>query len=192
MSYAIFGGSFDPVHLGHLFIADEVIHAFGYERVIFVPAYQAPHKNDRPSAAEEDRLAMLQAAVADRPEFEIDEYELEQREVSYTINTIRYLRERYPDEPRPGLIIGDDLTHGFATWREADKLPQLVDILVAYRQGEIDTSQIGRYRRIDNAPLPVSSSEIRARIRGGRNFRYLVPDTVHAMITAQSLYREVR
>ena len=189
MSYAIFGGSFDPVHLGHLFIADEVLHAFGYDRVIFVPAYRSPHKDDRPSAGEEDRLVMLQAAIADRPEFTIDEFELEQRGISYTIGTVHYLLDRYPDEPNPGLIIGDDLTHNFSQWREVKKLQQLVDILVAYREGAIDTGQVGRYKRIDNAPLPVSSSEVRARIRSGRNFRYLVPDAVHAMITAQSLYR---
>ncbi len=191
MSYAVFGGSFDPVHHGHLFIADEVINGFGYDRVIFVPAYRNPHKEQAPSADEEDRLVMLQAAVADRPEFEVEEYELEQKGASYTINTVEYLLNRYPDEPRPGLIIGDDLTPSFSQWERVEELRQLVDILVAYREGGEELTAVGPHRRIDNAPLPVSSSEVRARIRSGRNFRYLVPDAVHAIITAQSLYREV-
>ncbi len=192
MNVAMLGGSFDPVHIGHLFIAEEVKLSLGYDRIIFVPAYQPPHKDNRPEANDEARLAMLRLAVNGREDFEIDSYEIDRQGVSYTIDTVAYLEDRLSVAGKLGLIIGDDLVDTFDTWKNADELSSRVDIIVATRD-MIDGRQarsglLNGFRRIDNSPLPVSSSEIRERIRAGRAFRYLVPERVHDYIDQNCLY----
>lgn len=192
MNVAMLGGSFDPVHIGHLFIAEEVKLSLGYDRIIFVPAYQPPHKDNRPEANDEARLAMLRLAVNGREDFEIDSYEIDRQGVSYTIDTVAYLEDRLSVTGKLGLIIGDDLVDTFDTWKNADELSSRVDIIVATRD-MIDGRQahsglLNGFRRIDNSPLPVSSSEIRERIRAGRAFRYLVPERVHDYIDQNCLY----
>jgi nicotinate-nucleotide adenylyltransferase len=187
------GGSFDPVHIGHLFIAEEARVNLGYERIIFVPAYQPPHKDGRPEADDQARLAMLRFAIAGRDDFEIETYEIDRGGVSYTIDTVGYLESRLPVTGKLGMIIGDDLVDDFHTWKNAEELKERVDIVVATRQIEsadrpVAGSAPSQSARIDNSPLPVSSSEIRMRVREGRAFRYLVPERVHDYIVENGLY----
>jgi nicotinate-nucleotide adenylyltransferase len=187
------GGSFDPVHIGHLFIAEEAKVNLGYERIVFVPAYQPPHKDNRPEAGDTARLAMLQLAVNGRDDFEIEPYEIDRRGVSYTIDTVGYLEQRLPVTGKLGLIIGDDLVDGFHTWKRADELSSRVEIIVATRELIDGRSQVRHgllkgCQRIDNSPLPVSSSDIRERVRSKRAFRYLVPERVHDYISRKQLY----
>lgn len=193
MKVAMLGGSFDPVHIGHLFIAEEARVNLGYERIIFVPAYQPPHKDDRPEANDAARLSMLSSAIEGRDDFEIETYEIDRRGVSYTIDTVGYLESRLPVTGKLGLIIGDDLVDDFHTWKNAEELTERVDIVVATREGagsggSAANSGLSQYERIDNSPLPVSSSEIRVRVREGRAFRYLVPERVHDYIVENGLY----
>ncbi|NBF40404.1 MAG: nicotinate (nicotinamide) nucleotide adenylyltransferase [Spirochaetes bacterium] len=187
MKIAILGGSFDPVHVGHLFVAEEVRINLGYERLVFVPAYQPPHKNDAPAAGPEHRLRMLELALDGREDFLVETWEIDNRGVSYTIDTVRHLYDRYPVDGRLGLIIGDDLVDGFHTWKGAEELEDMVDIIIATRQGE--TSARFRHSTIDNSPLPVSSSEVRERVRAGKAYRYLVPESVYGYIRTHALYK---
>ncbi|MFO8064440.1 MAG: nicotinate (nicotinamide) nucleotide adenylyltransferase [Spirochaetota bacterium] len=187
MRIAMFGGSFDPVHVGHLFVAEEARINLHYDRILFIPAFQPPHKSGPPAAPPQDRVRMLRLAVDDRTEFEVDTYELDQRGVSYTIETVRHLYETYPIEGRLGLIIGDDLLEGFHTWKESQTLEQLVEVIVATRQEDFEATH--RYAAIDNSPLPVSSSDIRARVGADKAYRYLVPESVYGHIREHELYR---
>ncbi len=182
----MFGGSFDPVHVGHLFVAEEVRISFGYDRVVFVPAFQPPHKSDAPDADAEHRLRMLELAVNGRGDFPIETWEIDKKGVSYTIDTVRYLYESYPVDGRLGLIIGDDLVDGFQSWKGAAELEDMVDIMVATREGE--PSADFRHAAIDNSPLPVSSSGVRERVRAGKAYRYLVPESVYGYIRTHALY----
>jgi nicotinate-nucleotide adenylyltransferase len=183
----MFGGSFDPVHVGHLFVAEEARINLGYDRVVFVPAYQPPHKSDAPAAQPEDRVRMLELALNGREDFVIDTWEIERQGVSYTVDTVEYLYRSADVDGRLGLIIGDDLLEGFHTWRRASELQQMVDIIVATRNG--DTRERVRYATIDNSPLPVSSSQVRSRVQAGKAFRYLVPESVYGYIRSRTLYR---
>jgi nicotinate-nucleotide adenylyltransferase len=136
---------------------------------------------------------MLSSAIDGRDDFEIETYEIDRRGVSYTIDTVGYLESRLPVTGKLGLIIGDDLVDDFHTWKNAQELRERVDIVVATRDnggvgGSAAASVLSHFERIDNSPLPVSSSEIRLRVREGRAFRYLVPERVHDFIVENGLY----
>jgi len=186
---AILGGSFDPPHIGHLFIAEEARINLGYDHVVFIPAFQPPHKQGPPAANSGQRLEMLALALGGRGDFSLEPFEVNQKGVSYTINTVRHLMESLTLTGKLGMIIGDDLVQGFHTWHDAEELAQMVDIVVARRESIDVPAGIVQYRSIDNSRLPVSSSEIRERVRTGRAFRYLVPEPVYAYIQEHKLYR---
>lgn len=190
MKTAILGGSFDPIHLGHLFVADEVLVQLGYERVVFVPAGQPPHKSGAPRAAREHRLAMLHIAIGDRQQMSIEEYEINRSEVSFTIDTVHHLQDAGVIQGRPGLIIGEDLVSGFHKWRSADELEELTDIILVRRPGHSDNDFTRAHTSIENLLLPISSSDIRRRIVAGEACRYLLPAGVFDYIQANGLYHQ--
>jgi nicotinate-nucleotide adenylyltransferase len=185
---AVLGGSFDPVHNGHLSIADEAATRFGYDTVIFVPAAVSPHKRGVVMASPDDRTAMLNAAVLRDRRFIVDDCELRRSGVSYTIDTISDIEARYRPEGKVGLIIGGDLVSGFATWRTVDELVARVDLLLAARPGFEYAGFPYPHRRLENAPLQVASSEIRKLIAEGPSWHYLVPESVREYIESHGLY----
>ena len=164
MRLAILGGTFNPVHVGHLFLAEEVRDLLGYERILFVPANVPVHKSMPVEVGARHRLRMLQLAVAGTRGFLVDSCELERGGNSYTIDTLEHVLERYRPEGRPGLIIGDDLVEGFPAWRQAARVAELAELIVA-RRGPTTAAPAWPFpacvRRIENLLLPVSSSEIR-------------------------------
>ena len=202
---AILGGTFDPVHVGHLFVAEEVLHQLHYDRILFVPARLPPHKNRAPRVSAEQRLGMLSLAIEDNPTFAVDAYEMERDAVSFTIHTVRHLLESGEVKGRPGLIIGEDLIAGFEHWREADEIERLTDIILMRRPGygagaagAVEDAAVRgrpadgfarRHFAVENLGLEVSSSGIRERIRQGKAFRYLVPESVYRYIESNRLYR---
>lgn len=194
----ILGGSFDPIHFGHLAAAQEVAWVLGLSRVLFVPANRQPLKGAAPGVAPEDRVAMVRLAIAGNPLFELSTLELDRGGTSYTVDTLRELRRVDPN----GIywfILGMDSLADLARWDRPSEIFDLVEVAAVHRAGweevDIDALQAelpsarGRIRIVRIPGLDISSSELRERVRGGRPIRYLVPDAVEAYITDHELYR---
>lgn len=190
MKTAILGGTFDPIHIGHLLMADEVLARFGYQQVRFIPTRVPPHKRDAPAASARQRRDMLDLAVADREEFVVDTFELDQEGVSYTVRTLRHLVESDEVTGKPGLIMGEDLVGGFDSWRDADEIEELADLILVRRPVDAAPEFDRPHTHVENVLLDISSTEIRERVRTGLPYRYLVPRRVFEYIEANGLYRE--
>jgi nicotinate-nucleotide adenylyltransferase len=162
---AILGGTFNPVHRGHLNIAAEVRTRFSYDRIIFIPANIPAHKTVEADAGAVHRLKMVELAVAHCRDFMVDDCELRRGGTSYTIDTVRDLSRRYPVDGKPGLIIGDDLVQDFETWQDVEQLVEEVDLIIAHRQSPEKVEFAFPCRYIDNSLFPISSSQIRDRLR---------------------------
>lgn len=186
----VFGGSFNPVHFGHLLMAEEVREEFGFERVLFVPAFRSPFKDGSEDPGPGHRLAMLELAIQGNPRFSIDARELEREGESFTIETIRSLVAEATIEPVPGLLIGDDLVEGLPRWREYDALRKETKIIVGRRGGPSPEDR--RLAVASNRVIPLSSSEVRERVAQKRSIRYLVPDALRDYILKKGLYGSPR
>jgi nicotinate-nucleotide adenylyltransferase len=182
---AIYGGTFDPVHHAHLILAREAIETLSLEKVILVPAAISPLKKSAPVASGEVRLAMLRAAINGEPEFEVDECELRRPPPSYTIDTIREIRQRERDA-EIHCLIGEDHVERLPQWSRFPELDKMVRFVVLDRTGKQPTHsyQVIR-RRID-----ISATEIRRRVAQNESIRYLVPESVEKIIHREKLYRE--
>lgn len=180
------GGTFDPIHNGHLILARDAREALDLHRIIFVPNNRSPHKLGGFAAPAELRAAMVRAAIEGEAGFEIDEVEILRGGPSYTIDTLLHLRTLHP-EADLYYLIGEDNLAELHTWRRADELPLLVQLVVMARgaDGPPHPFITLHQRRID-----ISSTDIRGRIAKGQSIRYLVPDKVRAIIEKHQLYLE--
>jgi nicotinate-nucleotide adenylyltransferase len=184
---AIFGGSFNPVHCGHLALAEEVLNA-GYDKILFVPVFKPPHKNLAVGAAGESRIAMLRLALEGNSRAEIWDGEIRRGGFSYSIDTVRELKSSGLVNSYPGLIIGDDLLEGFPSWKHADELAAEVELVIA-RRNPGPTSDFGyQGYRLENELWPYSSTDVRARISRAEDLSGIVPDKVVDYIRRNSLY----
>jgi nicotinate-nucleotide adenylyltransferase len=185
----LFGGSFDPVHLGHLLVAEAAREELGLDRLFFVPAAQSPFKPDRQPTSAAERVRMLRLALAGETWCEIDEQEVRRGGVSYTIDTVRDYATRYAGAEL-FCLIGTDHISKLPQWRAADELARLIEFVVIPRPGEVEVAIPGpfRGRRLSGFPLGVSSSQIRARVQGGRPIAHLVPGAVAEAIRNNGLY----
>ena len=188
MKALVLGGTFNPVHYGHLFVAEEVRTTLGYDAVIFVPANQPVHKDRGPVIPPFHRVAMLRLAVEDCAQFIIDNEEIERGGPSYSIDTVADLVPRHGITGKPGFVIGDDLVAGFPSWKNVEELVRIVDLIVARRTLAGPVQLPHPHRTVMNTILPISSSEIRRRIGEGRSARFLLPDRVLAYIKDNNLY----
>ena len=185
MKIGVFGGTFDPVHVGHLAIAQAALDTAGLERIVFVPARRSPLKSSEPVASEADRLAMLVLATKDEPRFSVSRLELDRDGPSYTVDTLDALRptgDLY-------LILGSDALADLAQWRSPERIKILATILVARRPGAPEPDAASGARAFDAPCLDISSRELRARASRGLSLRYLVPDDVWRHIAQSGLYR---
>jgi nicotinate-nucleotide adenylyltransferase len=184
----VLGGSFNPVHVGHLIMADEVRAEFGYDLVLLIPSLRPPHKAlaDEPGA--EHRLAMLRLAVGDDPCFVVDDCEIRRGGTSYTIDTLIGLHERYEIEGKPGLLLGDDLVPGFPSWRDPARLAAAAELICTHRSTEEELPLPFPHRYAHNALIKVSSSMIRDCIALGKPFRRLLAPGVYRYIVENGLY----
>ena len=195
MHLGLFGGSFDPPHVGHLVVAETLREAFALDRVVWMPAARPPHKPGHTLAPAADRLAMVRLAVAGNAAFEVSDLELRRADEtgvpSYTVDTLRALHAAYPGAAW-SLLIGEDSLATFGSWREPAEIARLAR-LVVYRRAGAGAASAGPFahdaRFADAGPLDVSSTDLRARLRAGRSVRYLVPDAVGAYASAHGLYR---
>jgi nicotinate-nucleotide adenylyltransferase len=185
---AILGGSFNPVHLGHLFLADGVISAFGYDRVILIPTFQSPFKPGAPVTSPEDRLDMLAASITADPRLTVDDGEIRRQGVSYTIDTLGDIERRYLPRGKPALILGDDLARDFPQWKSAGEIAERADIIIARRISSGEIPFPFPHRRLNNEVMDLSSGMVRERIRRGESWRYLVPPAARLLIEDRGLY----
>ena len=189
MKLAILGGSFNPVHLGHLFVAGLALQD-AYDRVILVPAFKSPFKTKAEGASPSERLAMLSASIEGDPKLGIDNCEIRRAGVSYTIDTIDDIIKRYGLKQKPGLILGDDLADTFHLWHKAHLIAEKADIIVARRLNQPDKDIPFPYphRKLENNIMDISSALIREKIKKGENWQYLVPQGARNIIENQNLY----
>jgi nicotinate-nucleotide adenylyltransferase len=195
-SIGILGGTFDPIHHGHLAIGEEAREALGLERVLFIPAATPPHKPGRAVTPAEDRLAMVRLATAGNPSFAVSDTEMVRGGASYTVDTLEALRAEGLVEP--WLIMSAETLAAFAVWRSPERILDLARLAVVPRAGHeiLDTAWLearfaGRGNRAVFLPgplLPISGSVVRRRAAVGRSVRYLVPDAVAAYIAQHRLY----
>ena len=214
----IFGGTFNPIHVGHLRSAEEVVEALGLERMVFVPSSQPPHKTDSPDdrvAPAELRLAWTRAAIAGNARFEVDALEIERGGPSYSVDTLRHLCAQLAPQ-RPVFVIGHDAFIELGTWRDPKTILTLSNLAVTSRpplargsladwlpqcaKDEVEVAPDGLsahhrnsetwIRVVEISALDVSASDIRRRIRAGQSVRYLLPETVHDQVLASGIYDE--
>ncbi|MGP1576480.1 MAG: nicotinate (nicotinamide) nucleotide adenylyltransferase [Treponema sp.] len=197
MKLAILGGSYNPIHIGHLMLADAVIKQYGYDTVAFVPASLSPFKKAHCGCTAEDRIAMITGAIADAPNFYCEICEIERGGVSYTFDTLRFLYTKYNTiEGKIGLILGGDLLADFHKWQNAEHIPDYADLLIGIRDASMeeikkqcaDFFEKNTYLPVKNARLPISSTQIRTAIAQKKAWRYLVPPFVYGYIKAHNLY----
>lgn len=195
----VFGGTFDPPHVGHLLAASDAFEVLGLDRLLFVPAAVQPFKGPAVEAAPAQRLRMLELTVGDDPRFAVDPIEIGRTGLSFTVDTLAALAARHPDA-RLLLLIGADLSRQIATWREPHRIAELAEIVVLTRGGEAAAGpEAGTAAepappalpmvRIATRRVDVSSSEIRARVRAGKSIRGFVTEGVAEYIRAAGLYR---
>ena len=189
MRIGVLGGTFDPVHLGHLLLAEGARQVLGLDRVLWVPARISPHKRRRPHAATQDRYRMVKLAIAGHPHFQVSKIELNRPGPSYTIDTIRQLRREAPKGTRWFLLLGSDAAAQLPSWREIDELKKLVHCVFIPRSVPRTKIKNVPGTVIDVETAPISASEIRQRIKRGHTVRYWVPEGVYRYIQKRRLYR---
>ena len=200
MRIGVFGGTFDPVHVGHLILAEQCREQAGLERVLFIPAAQPPHKAVQEITPFARRVEMLALAVAGNPAFIVDELEGQRAGSSYTVDTLEELRRRHPAAELL-FMVGGDCLPDIASWREPGRIGELAELLVMSRPGwpAENLAQRGRdhglppglrIRQLVDAPLvDIASRDLRRRAAEGRSLRYLVPRAVECYIQAHALYQ---
>ena len=185
----LFGGSFNPVHLGHLLVAQAALEEIGLDSVFFIPAAQSPFKTNEEIAPAVERVRLLRLALAGRTRFRLDAQEIERGGISYSIDTVENYARNFPGAEL-FYLIGADIVPQLPLWRASARLAQLVQFVVIPRPGENAAAAPApfRTRPLRGFPLGVSSSEIRDRIRTGRPIDYLVPAAVSEAIANNRLY----
>lgn len=190
MRIGLYGGSFDPVHNGHLLVARAALEELALDRLVFIPAAQSPFKPGSVPAPPAVRLRMLRSALAGEPRFRVDELELRRGGVSYTVETVRQFSRAHPDATLCWLI-GADHVPTLPQWREAGTLAEMLEFIVIPRPGEsvVSLPPPWRLTQLRGWPLRVSSSEIRTRVAQGLPVSHLVPATAAEIIAGEALYR---
>lgn len=202
MRIGILGGTFNPVHMGHLIIAEEVYYRHGLSKVLFIPTGQPPHKGVDELAEARHRYKMVKLATKGNSHFETSDMEITREGKSYTVDTIEDILRRYGKDSNPHLIIGMDTVHELPSWKNIERLSTLCRLVVVNRPGStlnglagliplLGEEKVQEMRRIqvEIPPIGISSTEIRSRLRNGLQIRYLVPREVELYINRHGLYR---
>lgn len=201
MKTGIFGGSFDPIHYGHLLLAETCLQECGLNRVIFVPTRNAPHKPGLACASAEDRIEMVNLAINNCEEFSASRYEIDSpEEVNYTVDTLRYFKNSLLDSELY-LIVGADMFNDLIHWKQAEEVCNLATPIVACRPGAsapyfeslsqiVPQKRLELFRRflVSMPQMEFSSTNIRERIAEGKSIRFFTPYTVESYIAARNLY----
>ena len=194
---AVLGGSFNPIHYGHLLLADDVVELLGLDRVLFVPAARPPHKPNADLAPAPDRYAMVELAIAGHPTFAVSDVEFRRSGPSYTVETLEALG--IPRE-QLFLIVGSETFLDLLSWRSPRRVADLAQLAVVPRVGSAFDVESAAVRKVVHeighepvvvraSSLPISASDLRRRVREGRSIAYRLPEAVGAYIRAKRLYR---
>jgi len=203
MRLGVFGGAFDPIHNGHLLLAEQCREQCQLDEVWFVPTKFPPHKDADSLSPDADRVEMLKLATAGRSEFVVSEIELNREEVSWTVDTLRQLREERPDDEL-FLLIGADSLRDFPTWKEPEAIAELASV-IAVNRGEASLEELtAEELTVDLSPklsdivqlvtmpgISISATDLRRRVSDGKSIRYLVPRAVEEFIQSRALFRGI-
>nr|WP_296155378.1 nicotinate-nucleotide adenylyltransferase [uncultured Peptoniphilus sp.] len=201
MKIGIMGGSFNPIHMGHLMMCEYMRSELGLHKVLFIPTGNAPHKRNY-SVGAEDRLTMVEIAVADHPYFDVSDLEVMETKTTYSVDTLRKLKKQYP-EAEFYFFLGSDILQDLKTWKLFRELAKLTRFAVAVRPGsELETGESIRREihllkeeyganivLIDTPLLEISSTSLRNRIRQGKSVKYFLPDHVMSYIQKKGFYQ---
>ena len=193
----LMGGAFDPIHFGHLFIAEAAAEKFGLDKVLFVPSGRPPHKRRLGSAGAEDRYAMTKLAIASNPKFAISHIELDRTGYSYSVDTVSAFLQEFGMDTQIYFITGADAILDVATWYEAEKLLYMCRFIAATRPGfdlngllKLPEHWREKISQMETPLLEISSTDIRSRVAEGRTIKYLLPEEVEEYIYSHGLYLE--
>ncbi|MFA5142841.1 MAG: nicotinate-nucleotide adenylyltransferase [Candidatus Omnitrophota bacterium] len=189
MRIGILGGTFNPIHIGHLILAEEALAKLKLDKVVFVPTYIPPHKNVDSSVKPKDRLKMAELAIADNTSFEVSTFELDSRKRSYSVDTLRAFRSLYGETAQLFFITGSDLLKDLFSWKNVNEIFKMSKFIVANRPGYPVKDVPEDVETVVITPIEVSSEDIRRRLKEGRSIRYLVPEKVRGYITKHNLYK---
>ena len=185
----IFGGTFDPIHLGHLITAQSVREIRNLDKIIFIPSYVSPHKVDVESTSPEDRLEMIKLSIAGIGFFDYSDFEIKREKISYTIETLKEMKKRYDDLE---FIIGYDNIFQFHTWKDPDEIFKLAKIVVLKRKSSYPPPEKDKYYNaaefVQTRGIEISATDIRERVKNGLPINYLVTEEVKNYIYKNKLY----
>ena len=190
-AWGIMGGAFDPIHNGHMQLADSAVRTFGLDGLLFIPSYNPPHRSNKPTASFENRIAMIELAIKDRTNYLLSDLEKDIPGPGYTHTIIQYLANKYPDVSWH-LILGQDNIAIFDSWFKPEEILKLVKIVVGnrpgYKEGFENSDWVDRVEPFDIPPTDISSTEIRDLIKNKKSIDGLVPDSVYTYIKNHGLY----
>lgn len=184
----ILGGTFNPIHYGHLILGEQVLGQLGLDRVIFIPTYLPPHKSDKGVISASDRLKMIELAVKGNPHFAVSDIEIRRKGKSYTVDTLRQIKRQYP-RAELFFICGSDLVSEIPTWKNVEEIYGLAKFVLAKRPGFGKRLSGKNFLKIGVAQVDISSSLIRTLVRQGRSITYLTPYVVVKYIEKHGLYK---
>lgn len=193
MKIGILGGTFDPVHWGHLLLAETVREELSLDKIVFMPACIPPHKQSRPVSTGSHRVEMIRLAIANIPYFQVSDYEIQKQAVSFTRDTLKTLKENVYQNDSLFLIIGEDNFRELDTWKDPASLFEYATVAVMKRSGsksnEVIPDKFSQAIFVKTPLLDISSSEIRDRVARGKSIRFRVPEAVEKYIEINELYR---
>jgi len=189
----LLGGTFNPIHAGHLIVAEETLEALHLDKIVFIPCYLPPHKDDRTVASARHRLQMVRLAVKGNPRFTFSDLEISRKGKSYTVETLKTFRRLCGETAEIFFLMGVDQILEVDTWKRPGEVFRLARIVVMTRPGYDLRRLPARWRKrvlpVPVSPIGLSSTEIRRRVREGRSIRYLVPESARRYVVRHKLYR---
>jgi nicotinate-nucleotide adenylyltransferase len=189
----VLGGTFDPIHMGHLVLAEQVREKFRLERVIFIPSASPPHKTEQKLSSANDRFEMTKLALEGNPYFFVSDIELKREGLSFTVETLRELKELYKDS-EIYFLTGSDVLDEITSWRDPEEIYRLAKIVIAIRPGfdKFDPKNhfVKKSIIINITGMDISSTQIREKVKKGESIKYLVPSKVEEYIKKKNLYKK--
>lgn len=189
MKIGILGGSFNPIHAGHLILADEVREKLKLDKIIFIPLYLAAHKEEKDLLCSGERMKMVRMAIKGNPDFEASDIEIKRQGKSYTIDTLRALKEKYPSRDKFFFIVGSDALGYLDSWKDIDQVMKLAKLVVALRPNYPLKNLPEGVLPVVIESVDVSGFRLRQRLKAGESIRYYLPKGVYEYIENKGLYK---